>query len=305
MDVSIIYVNYKTGQLLIDSICSVKEHTKDIEYEIIVVDNASEDGSVDLIRNAFPEAKVIESSENLGFGRANNLGVSEAQGKKIFFLNPDTVLINNAVKILSDYLDDNPKAGVCGGNLIDGNKEPANSFSRSESSLFSEFLAIFYFRLPDFPHPSSYYYNFTEKPLKVKSIIGADLMVKKQVLEEVGTFDPDFFMNGEEEDLCSRIRKHGYEIFSVPAAKILHYEGRSSYVSASRLQLLNESHFVTYKKKYGEKGPRLLYRILWLKCIARQLLFTLLRMKIKRKYWKNKRAVLGIAYKEYNKKSIA
>ena len=123
MNVSIIIVNYNTSNLLKDCLCSIIEKTQFIEYEIIVVDNNSGDDSVAMVEQQFTNVKLIKNNINLGFGKANNIGYTYAKGKYLFLLNTDTLLINNAIKILFDFMED-PKhssVGSCGGNLYTNN----------------------------------------------------------------------------------------------------------------------------------------------------------------------------------------
>ena len=134
--VSIIIVSYNTKELTKKAIQAVFDKTEGIEYEIIVVDNDSKDGSVEELKNTFQEKiTVIESKENLGFGRANNLGIKQSKGKYIFLLNSDTELINNAIKIFYDYMEENKQVGVCGGNLYNENEIPEDSYMLYKNSI--------------------------------------------------------------------------------------------------------------------------------------------------------------------------
>lgn len=286
--VSIIYVNYKTGELILDSIRSVKEQSRDISFEIIVVDNCSGDGSAERIKEGCPEATLIQAPQNLGFGRANNLGIEAAKGEVVFFLNPDTLLTNNAIKILYDYLKGHKKVGACGGNLVDMNFSPVNSYGRRFPSLWEEFLSIFYLKPLLWHNSRSASYNYTGKPMGVASIVGAGLMVKRSVLDQVGYFSPDFFMNFEETELCLRIKKAGYLVMSVPEARIIHLEGQSSYINASRMQRYFEGQYVFFGKRYGPRGVKLLYALIALKCGLRQWQFRILCSSARREYWKVK-----------------
>ena len=144
--ISIVYVNYKTASLVIDSIKSVKENTTGVDYEIIVVDNASGDYSLDLIRKQY---------DNLGFGKANNLALDQAKGDCILFLNPDTLLLNNALFELYSFLRSSDKIGACGGNLYDEDNKPTTSFSRKYPSFFWELLSIMYISPISLSHPRS------------------------------------------------------------------------------------------------------------------------------------------------------
>ena len=299
MDVSIIYVNYKTAGLVIDSIRSVREQTTGVAYEILVVDNDSADGSVERIRQACPEAKLIEAGANLGFGRANNLGLEQASGETVLFLNPDTRLLNNAVRILYNYLKSNKKAGACGGNLVNADGGPNRSFGRSYPSFGEEFLSIFYLEPVYWRHSRSTAYNYTGRPLPVASIVGADLLVKRKVLEKTGGFSPDFFMYFEETELCRRIRKAGYRVVSVPDARIVHLEGKAPHVTASQMQHFFEGQYVFFSKRYGSWGPRALYGLLDLKCALRCWQFMLLGYADRLAYWRTKAAANRQVYRAY------
>lgn len=289
MDVSIIYVNYKTGDLILDSIYTVKEKTKGISYEIIVVDNCSGDGSIEKIKQNCPEVHMIKSGENLGFGRANNLGIKAAQGTALFFLNPDTLLVNNAVKILFDFLVSRREVGACGSNLVDADLQPVNSFGRFFPSFYEEFLSAFYLKRRPWRHPESLHYNYTTRPLPVASVVGAGLMVKRSVLDETGPFSTDFFMNFEETELCLRISRAGYTIINVPDSRIIHLEGQSDYTDASRIERYLEGQYVFFEKRYGMKGRKKLYRLIAFKCGLRAGLFRLLGNSRKKGYWEMKK----------------
>jgi GT2 family glycosyltransferase len=305
IDVSVIYVNYRSAGLIMDSIRSVKEKTEGIACEIIVVDNASGDDSQSLICSAFPDVIYIQSAENLGFGRANNLGIEQAKGECFFFLNPDTLLLNNAIAILYKQLTETPKAGACGGNLFDERKQPAGSFSRIFPSFGWEIASIAYLSPFVFPSPRSKDFNYTRKPLAVASVTGADLMVKRSVWQETGGFDAAFFMNYEETEWCYRIRKKGYKIFSFPDAEIVHLEGRASGIKEARLSLLCEGQYIYFSKLYGgKKGAKRIYRITQWKNRLRILLFRLLRNRKKTDYWRMKREVNKKAFQHFERKEI-
>ena len=238
MNISIVYVNYKTARLILDSIKSVKEKTEDVDYEIIVVDNASGDGSLELIQKQYPEVICVQADENMGFGRANNLGMTY--------------------------------------------------FSRSFPSFIWEFLSILYISPICLSFPRSVYFNKEGKPIPVASIIGADLMVRKSVLLKVGGFSPEFFMNYEETELCNRITRAGFSIYSVPSAQITHLEGRASYIKQSRLYFLYEGQYIYFRKVYGIFGCRLIFAITQLKSYIRLFQFLLLSNKERRSYWRMK-----------------
>lgn len=288
MDLSIIYVNYKTAQLILESIKTVREKTSDISYEVIVVDNAQEDNELELIKEQCPEVICIQAHDNLGFGKANNLGIEQAKGDLVLFLNPDTILRNNAIDILCRFMKDNPSVGACGGNLYDEAGNATTSFSRKYPSFLWELLSILY--MPPFcvSFRRSLFFNYEGMPIRVASVIGADLMVRRSVLSLIGGFDADFFMNYEETELCLRIHQSGWKIYSVPSAQITHLEGRASYIKQSRLYFLYEGQYIYFRKVYGIFGCRLIFSITQLKSYVRILQFLLLGNSERREYWKMK-----------------
>ena len=302
MDVSIIYVNYKTSDLILNSIKSVKEKTKGIFYELIVVDNDSQDNSLELIKNRYPEVICIQSGENLGFGKANNLGLEKAKGDFVFFLNPDTLLKNDAISILYNFLVRNPNVGACGGNLFDEKNNPTTSFGRVYPSFCRGILSIFYIPPLFVRYPKSIFFNYEKNPINVAFIIGADLMIRRSVISSVGGFEPEFFMNYEETELCKRIRGSGFDIYSIPSAEIIHLEGRASYIKQSRLFFLYEGQYIYFRKVYGYKGALLIFYISQLKNYIRIFQFFMLYNKKKRLYWKMKLETNKHVWVLFNKK---
>lgn len=255
IDVSIIIVNYKTINLLTAAVDSIIAKSIDISYEIIVVDNNSGDNSAQIIQERYNQNVVyIQLVENVGFGRANNEGIQIAKGRNILFLNPDVILLNNAIKILSNFLDKHANVGVVGGNLYTKEGKPNVSFNRVLPSIFDEIdqasLRIF----SRLRFGKNNFFNYTQYPLNVGFIVGADMMVPKSVLNEVGIFDPAFFMYYEETELTWRIRHAGYKIINVPQSHIIHLEGQSFTHSYDR-----ELRSLTSRRTYYQKTHSKLY----------------------------------------------
>lgn len=239
--VSIIIVNYKTVPLILNCLESVSAKTDGISYEVIVVDNNSGDGFQQAIQAKYPDVKCLPLSENIGFGRANNEGLKIAKGRNIFFLNPDTLLLNNAVKILSDYLDAHPEVGVCGGNLYDEEMKPTHSYRMCLPGIYWELNDLFHGLLDKARWGKNAQFNHTGRTENVGYITGADMMVRREVLAQVGSFSPKFFMYYEETELTFRIKKAGYAVVSVPEAEIQHLEGKSfgKQNNRKRIELLD------------------------------------------------------------------
>ena len=228
MNVSIIIVNYNTLHVLKPCIDSIVNQTHDVEYEIIVVDNGSTDGSIEAL-STDERVTLIPMGENLGFGRANNQGLKISKGKYIFFLNSDTLLKNNAIKMFYDFAENyQGRLGALGCILEDrkGNKIHSNGKFRKMNDDIMEFLwipilkGLHLYRKPIREYP--------EQWMKVDYITGADLFVSRKVLDTCGTFHPAFFMYYEESELELRFKKYGYDNILLNGPRIVHLEGEGS-----------------------------------------------------------------------------
>ena len=239
-DVSVIIVNYNTKNLIRDCIQAIINNTSGINYEIIVSDNGSVDGSCEMLRREFPDVRVIENNKNLGFGTANNRGLAIARGKYIFYLNSDTILQNNALKIFYDYFEEHGKAdslGVIGCNLVgsDGNtvlskgefpnfREIIIDAIKANYGLWKLFIqsAIFKRDLPDTSKQKLYYENFVGD---VDYVVGADLFLLN---DDYARFDENIFLYIEEVDMQLRMKNAGKKRVLIDGPKIVHLEGQSS-----------------------------------------------------------------------------
>ncbi len=250
--------------MCIDSIIT---HSKGFKYEIILVDNASSDGSKDHFEKD-KRITYIYNSNNLGFGKANNIGLSHATGRNILFLNSDTLLFDNSIKNLCDSLDTNPKAGAVGGNLIDADYKPALSFQRIRPSVLWELNLLSLGLLSRLLYGKNRTYNFSNKPINVGYISGADLMIRKSVLDKTGGFSDEFFMYYEETDLCCRINNIGYDLIVTPKAKIIHLEGKSfgkgGKINVSRINTQETSRETYYKRNHSKIHHWIANSIYWL-----------------------------------------
>lgn len=275
MDVSVIIVNYNTLELTKNTIESVFEKTEGLNYEIILVDNASTDGSVEFFENNY-KGKIIfiNNKENLGFGKANNKGIEIARGKYVFLLNSDTLLINNAIKILFDYMEKNEACGIAGGNLYTLDMQPTHSYLKELPSISVEiswhfnYLKKIYKKILNKRDD----FNYSKFPIEVGYITGADLFIRGKLLKYLGNFDEDFFMYSEEAELTYRVKKAGYKVMSVPQAKIIHLEGKSSKVSLKKLSIFLEGKYCYYYKIYNLKKCEQLYKIMMLSIILKSFL---------------------------------
>ena len=221
MDVSIIIVNYNTKQLLADCLATVFEKTKDVAFEVIVADNASTDSSEEYIKEHYPSVKWINSGENLGFGRANNLGAKYASGKYLFLLNSDTLLLNNAIRIFFDYAESHQHEGIgtLGSWLLDKNEKPNNSFGFFPCPKNEIGYLLGKYQLPSLS-------DITEEK-EVDYITGADLFIEKRLFDKLDGFDKNIFMYYEETDLQYRLAQRGLSRKIIPGPRIIHLEGGS------------------------------------------------------------------------------
>ena len=225
MKVSVIIVNYNTLHVLRPCLESIIEQTAGIDYEIIVVDNGSTDGSIEAL-SGDNRVILIPTGENLGFGRANNKGVEQAKGDYIFFLNSDTLLKNNAVKMLYDFAQQyQGKLGALGCILEDrqGNRIHSYGPFPKMGNDFHKFLWIPILKGLRLYHQPAI--EYPEHWMKVDYVTGADLFVSRQVLDECGSFHPAFFMYYEESEMQHRFQLHGYDNILLNGPEIVHLEG--------------------------------------------------------------------------------
>jgi GT2 family glycosyltransferase len=253
IDLSIIIVNWNTRELLHNCISSLIETSAEIKIEIIVVDNASKDGSRDMVRNAFPNVIIINSGANIGFARANNLAIPQVQSSNVLFLNPDTIIKNGALQKMTNVLLENHSIGAAGCKILDmEGKTVELPFQIEGTPLKMLFLQIFPFNLIKriFPYQNPYQNGY------VKNLFGACLMVRKKVLDQVGYFDEQFFMYAEDIDLCQRIHKNGWQLYYLSDAEIIHLEGGASDKAPSDFSTLMmcESVSKLMYKNYGKIG---------------------------------------------------
>ena len=231
-----------------------------IDGEILVVDNHSSDGSMELLPRIFPGVKFIASDQNLGFAKANNLALRQAAGSVILFLNPDTVIPEDVLSRTLALLEANGQTGALGIRMIDGSgrflPESKRGFPSPQASLFKlTGLAGLFPRSAFFGH---YYLGWLaeRKNHEVEVLSGAFMMVKKRVLDEAGSFDEQFFMYGEDIDLSYRISQAGYRNFYLGEAAILHFKGESTRKDRRHTRMFYDAMDIFIKKHY--RGGQLL-----------------------------------------------
>ncbi len=253
IDISIVIVNYNVKDFLYQCLDSIYLSKTNYKIEVIVVDNDSTDGSVSFLKPLFTNVNFIELKDNIGFGKANNLGFSIAKGDYILILNPDTVLEENTLEMMLEYMLSHPEVGISGCKVLN----PDGSFQlpcrRGFPTPWAAFCKLFGLQ-KIFPKSKLFArYNQTfrseNETYYIDAIIGAFMFARKSVIDELKGFDPDFFMYGEDLDLCFRTYKAGYKVAYVHSAKIIHYKGESTKRSS-----INEiKHFYQAMEIFARK----------------------------------------------------
>ena len=268
MDVSIILVNYNTKELTANCINSIKEYTKGVTYEIIIIDNASKDGSYEYFHKQ-SDITYIYQNKNLGFGKANNIGYMSASGKYIFLLNTDTLLKNNAIKYFFDFMESSPSNIGCVGCILqDQNGNRIHSYGDFHTINNSIYQWVFFplFQklgikktLKKYDNPS----KFEPRPFKVDYVTGADLFIKKSLINKYGLFDPEFFMYYEESYMQKRYTTFGYTSYIIHEPKIIHLEGASYTGKSLKKRIMVLTGLFTYMKKDLSLPKYLLFSFLF------------------------------------------
>ncbi len=274
VDLSIIIISFNTSNFLKKCLESVFENiSRKINYEVIVVDNNSTDDSVEMVKDKFPKVNLIRSNKNLGFSKANNLGLKKAKGKYILFLNSDTVIYKNTIERMINFMNKTEDAGAatCKVLLVNGRIDDAShrGFPTPWNSLchFSGLSKIF----PKLKILNGYNLNYMDlnKTHEIDALAGAFMLVKREAGSEAGWWDEDYFFYGEDIDFCYQLKKQGWKIYYVPDVAILHYKGVSggikkisseiSTADNKTKEIVSKARFnamrIFYKKNYKQKYP--------------------------------------------------
>ncbi|NNE26505.1 MAG: glycosyltransferase [Saprospiraceae bacterium] len=264
-DISIVIVNYKVKHFLRQCLQSIYNASHSERAEIIVVDNNSQDGSLEMIQAYFPEVKLIANTDNKGFSKANNQGFEIAQGRYTLILNPDTILEEDTLKHCWDYMENHPNVGAMGVKMMDGSGEFLPESKRGFPSPTSAFFKIIGLNalFPGSKIFNQYYLGHLKdhSEQNVEVLTGAFMFCRTDVLKQVGGFDEDYFMYGEDIELSYQIKQAGYDIIYSPASKIIHFKGEST----NKQTLSYTRNFYGAMQKYASKrqaGGGLFWRIL-------------------------------------------
>ena len=224
-DISIIIVNYKVKEYIIPCIESIYKHTsKSLRYEILVIDNNSNDGSIDAIKSQFSKVKIYQNTENIGFSKAVNQGAETAIGKYIFILNPDTKLIEDSISILFTFLEKHETVAVAGPALVTESGIKQQSYWK-EPTLINTILSIYH--LDFLNYKKNYQNEIGDKTILVDAISGGAFFVQRDVFQNLNGYHPNLFWM-EDIDFCTKVRKLDHKIIYYPETKIIHYGGKSA-----------------------------------------------------------------------------
>lgn len=242
-DLSVMIVNYNTAAFLKRCLNSLSSQG-DINLKVIVIDNASDDNSQELVRNEFPWVELVANKQNLGFARANNQALRSCKSKYVYFLNPDTEVQHGALVAMTRFMDSHPEVGLAGNRIINPDGSPQSSVET---------------RYPGQKH--------AREELKglgggIAWVLGASMIARARLIEDLGGFDERFALYGEEQDLCLRIRKAGWAIGHIPDAVVIHWGGQSerNNLPAEIWKKKFEAELVFYKKHYTKRTIRAINR---------------------------------------------
>ncbi len=272
MDLSIAIVSWNTMGLLDECLRSIFETTSGIEFEVIVVDNASSDGSAEMVKSKYSQVKLIENVENVGFARANNQAYAVSAGRHFLLLNPDTVVRGDTLKKLVGFLDNHDKAGAVGPLVLNDDGSLQYSWARF-LTVWNEAVGRLDRRIKGLGRPPA---NADEarslEPFRVDWVGGCCLMIKREAVQKIGLMDESLFMYCEETDWCLRLHRAGWEVWVEPSTEIVHYGAKSSEQrsQASRRQLI-ASKGIYFRKHHRRLNSAILVMTLTGKRILRRI----------------------------------
>lgn len=255
VDVTISIVNTNNRDLLQSCLESVYDNTKRTHFEIIVVDNCSTDGSVEMIRDNFPEVRVLSNEFRKGYGFSQNRAFEESRGRYFLILNEDMIMLPHAIDIMMDRIKEDRSVGALGCRLLSTDHTPQRSCSNFES-LFSEIyenLVPYNLIFPESRFRSELHHWSHNSEREVDVILGCCMLMPREAIEQIGLFDEQFVLFLDETDLCKRLRQAGWKVFFTPKAEMVHYYSETvKRMGRERLRTYLESKFRYFKKHHGK-----------------------------------------------------
>jgi GT2 family glycosyltransferase len=274
-DLSIIIVNWNSAAFVRNCVASIYRTTTGLKFEIVVVDGASNDGCGEMLSREYPAVRFVPCAENVGFARGNNVGVRNARGSTLLFLNPDTEIVGKAVNMLFDELKSLARAGAVGCKLLNHDGSLQTSCIQAFPTVLNQALDFDFLR-NRFPRwrlwGTDAFATNGPAPAEVQVLSGACIMMKRHVFEEVGGFAERYFMYAEDADLCFKVFSAGYKIFYLSEANIVHHGGGSSQKSFGKFSsvMMRESIYRFFREQRGLSAA-LLYRSVMAGCAVARL----------------------------------
>jgi len=250
MDLSVIIVTYKEKELLRKCLQSVLNSKTNYKFEILVSDSNSSDGTVEMVKQEFPQVKLLDNQQNLGFSKGNNVAIKQSVGRLVLLLNADTEVRSDTLDVSIKYMDDHSEVGAMGCKVLLPNGELDKACRRKFPNPANAFLRLFGFRkFSD--------YNIDtpiDAEIEVDSIMGAYFLIRKSVIDQIGLLDEEFFMYGEDLDWCWRIKEKGFKVMYYPKAEITHYKyGASKSIPFRTIKWAHDAMKIFYRKHYASK----------------------------------------------------
>jgi len=281
--VSIVIVNWRTPQLLRDCLQSINNDQNKDFFEICVIDNNSGDESLTILNREFPDVEVIANKNNVGFSKACNQAIPVAKGDYVLLLNPDTIVVDNAISELAHFLDRNPRCGAVGPKVLNEDGSLQLACRRSFPSPAAAFFRLTYLSKLFPNHPIFGKYNLTyidpDKATAVDALSGSCMMVRKTIIDKIGLLDEDIFMFGEDIDWCWRIKQGGWEVFYNPQAVIYHAHGAASRLRPIGATFdLHKGMEVFYRKHLAKDYWPIFNKLVYLAIHLRAWIFVLVNL---------------------------
>lgn len=256
-DLSIVIVNWNVRELLRNCLKSLYAQTQAITFEAFVVDNASSDGSAEMVENEFPQVNLIKNENNLGFAKANNQAIKQSRGKYVLLLNPDTIVLDKAIVKLVQFMDEHIDIGAAGPKIMGSDNSVQLSCGMHFPTPWTELwtltrLSYLFPKNRIFGRCLMGYWSHNDTR-EVDVVSGACIMVRREAIEEVGLLDEHFFLIAEEVDWCYRMKKAGWKVYLYANAEIVHFLGQSMQRSLINTNLEGyKSMYLFYRKHYGQ-----------------------------------------------------
>lgn len=263
-DVSIIIVNWNLMVFLKNCLESIRSRGDGLTVETIVVDNASGDGSVEMVKHDFPEVTLIINRENVGFARASNQGMENARGRYFFLLNNDAVLLDGVLASLVDYMEAHRDVGTCGPRVINGDgtlQINSKGFYPTIPRIAAQLIMPGFFRHPGGRSLGLYEYRDDRKTREYNWLSGCALLARREAVQGVGVLDAEVFMYCEDIDWCYRMKQAGWKVVNLPEVNVLHYGGQSMKLQMGVTVGSHAAGLVAFYKRYHSKSATAVFRV--------------------------------------------